>query len=204
MLAAAEDLAGGGAVGTQHLLEALARSDDTAAAKALAAVGVDADALAAALDEVGVEGTADVVPEEAAARAMEIRVEGDAVHVVLRDANSLAVARGVIEAIGGPLRGSDPVGAGAVVPWNAVVRYLLDVQATGHAGEPGSAHDRPGDRPTPHDRPAGPAQPHGPARRRAATAVSGGVRHPRQQGRRDGPAPPLHRGLNRPSAYGRR
>ena len=67
VLAAAEDLAGGGAVGTQHLLEALARSDDTAAAKALAAVGVDADALAAALDEVGVEGTADVVPEEAAA-----------------------------------------------------------------------------------------------------------------------------------------
>ena len=129
MLAAAEDLAGGGAVGTQHLLEALARSDDTAAAKALAAVGVDADALAAALDEVGVEGTADVVPEEAAARAMEVRVEGDAVHVVLRDANSLAVARGVVEALGGPLRGSDPVGAGAVVPWNAVVHYLLDVQA---------------------------------------------------------------------------
>jgi ATP-dependent Clp protease ATP-binding subunit ClpC len=60
---------------------------------------------------------------------MELRVEGDAVHVVLRDANSLAVARGVVEAIGGPLRGSDPVGAGAVVPWNAVVRYLLDVQA---------------------------------------------------------------------------
>ena len=78
---------------------------------------------------LGVEGTADVVPEEAAARAMELRVEGDAVHVVLRDANSLAVARGVVEAIGGPLRGSDPVGAGAVVPWNAVVRYLLDVQA---------------------------------------------------------------------------
>jgi ATP-dependent Clp protease ATP-binding subunit ClpA len=129
VLAAAEDLAGGGALGTQHLLEALARSDDTAAAKALAAVGVDADALAAALDEVGVEGTADVVPEEAAARAMELRVEGDAVHVVLRDANSLAVARGVVEAIGGPLRGSDPVGAGAVVPWNAIVRYLLDVQA---------------------------------------------------------------------------
>jgi hypothetical protein len=50
------------------------------------------------------------------------------VHVVLQDANSLAVARGVIEAVGGPLRGSDPVGAGAVVPWNAVVRYLLDVQ----------------------------------------------------------------------------
>jgi len=129
VLAAAEDLAGGGALGTQHLLEALARSDDTAAAKALAAVGVDADALAAALDEVGVEGTADVVPEEDAARAMEVRVEGDAVHVVLQDANSLAVARGVVDAIGGPLRGSDPVGAGAVVPWNAVVRYLLDVQA---------------------------------------------------------------------------
>ena len=129
VLAAAGDLAGGGAVGTQHLLEALARSDDTAAAKALAAVGVDADALAAALDDVGVEGTADVVPEEEAARAMEFRVEDDAVLVVLRDANSLAVARSVTEAIGGPLRGSDPVGAGAVVPWNAVVRYLLDVEA---------------------------------------------------------------------------
>jgi hypothetical protein len=60
---------------------------------------------------------------------MEVHVEGDAVHVVLRDANSLAVARGVVDAIGGPLLGSDPVGNGAVVPWNAVVRYLLDVQA---------------------------------------------------------------------------
>ena len=145
VLAAAEDLAGGGAVGTQHLLEALARSDDTAAAKALAAVGVDAEALAAALDEVGLEGTADVVPEEAAARAMEVRVEGDAVHVVLRDANSLAIARGVVETLGGPLRGSDAVGAGAVVPWNAVVHYLLDVQARVMPVSQGPLTDQPTD-----------------------------------------------------------
>jgi ATP-dependent Clp protease ATP-binding subunit ClpC len=125
----AEELAAGGAVGTQHLLEALARSEDTAAAKALASLGVEVDALAAALDEVGIEGTSDVVPEEAAARAMEIRVEDEEVHVVLRDPGSLSSARMITERIGGPLRGDDPVGAGAIVAWRALIRYLLDVQA---------------------------------------------------------------------------
>ena len=104
-------------------------SEDTLAGRVLASLGVDAEAIAAKIDELGVEGTTDVTPEQAAARQMEVRLDGHEVHVVLEDANSLAVARGVVDAIGGPLRGSDPVGAGAVVPWNAVVRYLLDVQA---------------------------------------------------------------------------
>jgi ATP-dependent Clp protease ATP-binding subunit ClpA len=145
VLAAAEDLAGGGAVGTQHLLEALARSDDTAAAKALSALGVDADALAAAIDDVGVAGTADVIPEEEAARTLELWVEDGGVHVLLRDPTSVGIARTVTDAIGGPLRGSDAVASGAVVPWQALVQYLLEVQTrvvpTREAGEA----DDPGD-----------------------------------------------------------
>src|SRR4051794_1561504 len=52
-IADAQLLAGSSPLGTQHLLEALARSDDTMAAKALAALGIDPDKLAAKLDEIG-------------------------------------------------------------------------------------------------------------------------------------------------------
>ena len=133
---------------------------------------------------------------------MEVRLDGREVHVVLRDANSLAIARGVVETLGGPLRGSDAVGAGAVVPWNAVVHYLLDVQARVMPVSQGPLTDQPTDqRRTIVQRAL-----------RSRMGRRGANRH-RSERRRPSPAsqlpprraaPALHSGLNRPSAAGRR
>jgi ATP-dependent Clp protease ATP-binding subunit ClpA len=127
-VATADELAGSGSTGSHHLLEALARSEESLAGKVLAALGVDADALAAKIDELGVEGTSDVTPEEVAARRMEVRVEGDAVHLVLRDDASVEVARAVIERLGGPARGDDPALGGLVGLWQAVLGGLEELR----------------------------------------------------------------------------
>jgi ATP-dependent Clp protease ATP-binding subunit ClpA len=120
VVAAADELAGSSPTGTHHLLEALARSEDSLGAKVLAELGLDADALATKIDELGVEGTSDVTPEEVAARQMEMRVEGQAVHLVLRDDASVELARAVTERLGGPARGDDPTLGGMVGLWQTV------------------------------------------------------------------------------------
>ena len=126
-LAAAADLAGSGPVGTQHFLEALARSPDSLAGKALAAFGIDADALAAKLDELGMEGTTDVTPEDQAARAVQIHVEGEEVHLLLHDPATLELARSIAETLGGPIRGDDPA-VRLVALWQGVLDGLEGVQ----------------------------------------------------------------------------
>ena len=64
VIAAAQQLAGAGPMGSHHLLEAMALVDDSLASGALVALGIDADALAAKIDELGTEGTTDLSPEE--------------------------------------------------------------------------------------------------------------------------------------------
>jgi ATP-dependent Clp protease ATP-binding subunit ClpC len=127
-VAAAEQLAGSGPMGSHHLLEALVRSEDSAAAKTLAALGLDADALAAKLDELGIEGTSDLTDEEAAARQMEIRLTDGEVHIVMRDETSVELARANSEHLGGSIRGDDPL-AGLVTLHQQVVRFLAELQA---------------------------------------------------------------------------
>jgi ATP-dependent Clp protease ATP-binding subunit ClpA len=127
-LAAAEELAGSGATGTQHVLEALARSEGSLAAKVLAEFGLDPDTVAAKIDEVGVEGTSDVTPEEVAARQMEVRVEGDEVLIVLRDDASRELVRSVTERLGGPARGDDPTTGGLVGLWQTVLGGLEELR----------------------------------------------------------------------------
>jgi ATP-dependent Clp protease ATP-binding subunit ClpA len=112
VVAAAEKLAGGSPVGSHHLLEALIRSDDSAAAKVLASLGLDADTLAAKIDEVGIEDTADLTDDEAAARQMEIRLANDEVQVVLRDESTVELVKALTEQLNGPVRGDDPVVGG--------------------------------------------------------------------------------------------
>ena len=106
-LANAQQLAGGAAVGSHHLLEALARSEDSLASKVLISLGIDADILAAKIDELGIEGTSDITPEEIAARQMEVRLEGDAVHVVMRDQEAVQLVQAIVDSLGGPVRGDD-------------------------------------------------------------------------------------------------
>jgi ATP-dependent Clp protease ATP-binding subunit ClpA len=128
-VAAAQRLAGGSPMGSHHLLEALVRSEDSAAAKALAALGVDPDTLADKIDEVGIDGTSDLTEEEAAARQIEIRLEEDEVRIVLRDEAALELTRTVTEHLGGPVRGNDPVTGGLVGLHQAVIRSLTELRA---------------------------------------------------------------------------
>jgi ATP-dependent Clp protease ATP-binding subunit ClpA len=128
VVAAAEQLAGNAPVGSHHLLEALARADDSLAAKVLSSLGIDPDALAATIDEIGIDGTTDVTPEESAARRIEVRLSGEEVHVVLRDDATIGVARALAEILGGPVRGDDPVTGSLVGLWQAVLRELETLQ----------------------------------------------------------------------------
>jgi ATP-dependent Clp protease ATP-binding subunit ClpA len=128
VLATAEELAGGSPIGSHHLLEALARSHRSAAGHALAATGVDVEVLTATMDQLGLEGTTDLTPEEEAARQVEIRVDGDEVHIVLRDPGTVDRVRAITELVGGAIRGTDPVAGGLVSVHQAVMRYLERLQ----------------------------------------------------------------------------
>ncbi|HEY8471930.1 MAG TPA: Clp protease N-terminal domain-containing protein [Natronosporangium sp.] len=116
-------------MGSHHLLEALVRSEDSAAARVLAALGVDADTLADKIDEIGIDGTSDLTDDEAAARQMEIRLEDEEVRIVLRDQATRELAQNVVEHLGGPIRGDDPVTGGLVGLHQAVVKTLTELQA---------------------------------------------------------------------------
>ena len=127
-LSNAQQLAGSSAVGSHHLLEALARSEDSLASKVLISLGVDADTLAAKIDELGIEGTSDVTPEESAARQMELRVEADVAYVVLRDPGTVQLVRTITESFGGSVRGDD-AGVGSMAGlWQAVAAGLEDLR----------------------------------------------------------------------------
>jgi ATP-dependent Clp protease ATP-binding subunit ClpC len=118
VIAAAEQLAGSGPVGSHHLLEAMALVDDSLAAGTLAAFGVAPDELAAKIDELGTEGTTDVSPEDSAARRMEVRLGDDELTIVLRDEASVELGRSLTNAVGNPVRGDVP-GTPLVGLWRA-------------------------------------------------------------------------------------
>jgi ATP-dependent Clp protease ATP-binding subunit ClpA len=129
VVAAAQQLAGGSPVGSHHLLEALIRSEDSAAAKVLTSVGLDADTLAAKIDEVGIEDTADLTDDEAAARRMEIRLADDEVQLVLRDESTIDLVKAITEQLGGPIRGDDPVVGGLTGLRHDIVRFLAELKS---------------------------------------------------------------------------
>ena len=103
VLALAAELAGDTPVGSHHILEAILQQPDSAAAKVLTDAGIDLDQLAAKLDEVSTEDTADDTPEQAAARQLELSITDQAVTVVLRDPDSLELGKQIIKLNGGPL-----------------------------------------------------------------------------------------------------
>ncbi|MEU5073990.1 Clp protease N-terminal domain-containing protein [Streptomyces asoensis] len=147
-LAVATALAGAAPVGSHHLLEALMRAENSMAAKVLRDLGVDADAVAAKIDALDPGTTTDANPEEAAARTMEIRLVDDEVQVILRDPETVAIARTVTELSHGPVRGLGPA-AGMFVPlWRATDRLLLDLQrvlSPEPGAEPGAGEGEEGD-----------------------------------------------------------
>jgi ATP-dependent Clp protease ATP-binding subunit ClpA len=116
---AAEAIAGAAPVGSHHLLEALVRAEGSMAAKVLAELGLDADVIAAKIEELDPDTTTDATPEEAAARKMELRLEEGALHLIFRDDKTVELAGRVTEQTGNPITGTGQV-AGAFVPlWTA-------------------------------------------------------------------------------------
>ncbi|WP_460405598.1 Clp protease N-terminal domain-containing protein [Actinophytocola sediminis] len=125
VVAAAEALAGDAPMGSHHLLEALIRAEGSMAATVLTQLGVHPDAVATKVDALDTDATTDATPEETAARKMEVRVEGDEVHLVFRDAATLSLARTAQELTGGPIRAAGPL-AGQFVPlWTRTNDILL-------------------------------------------------------------------------------
>ena len=124
VLARAAELAGDTPVGSHHILEAILQEPDSAAAKALSEAGIDLEQLAAQLEEVSTEDTADDTPTQAAARQLELSVTDETVTVVLRDPGSLELGRQIVQLNGGPLTARGPQLDLLGQLWTAVNEWL--------------------------------------------------------------------------------
>ncbi len=156
-LSEAARLAGSQPVGSHHLLLAALGDPDTAAARALAALGVDLDQARDALRNADVAGTSDEQPEEAGRRQMLIRVTGNQLTIEATDPVIVDLGRAALQALGdmasppGTIRGDLPASASLARVWQALHDSLGAIQrrATSPAepsGSPGSPDkpDQPG------------------------------------------------------------
>ncbi|MGH9276786.1 MAG: Clp protease N-terminal domain-containing protein [Acidimicrobiales bacterium] len=78
-------LAGGSALGSQHILLGLLSDTDSVAARALAALGVTREAVEAQLAQIDPAGTSDELPEQAAARRTSFELDRNVVTVRMED-----------------------------------------------------------------------------------------------------------------------
>jgi len=153
-LSEAARLAGSQPVGSHHLLLAALGDPDTAAARALAALGVNLDQAREALRHADVTGTSDEQPEEAGRRQMLIRVTNEQLTMEATDPVIIDLGRAALQALGekasptGTIRGDLPVSASLANVWQALHDSLEAIQrrATLPAEPPGSAShpDQPG------------------------------------------------------------
>jgi ATP-dependent Clp protease ATP-binding subunit ClpA len=133
-LSEASRLAGAQPVGSHHLLLAALGDADTAAAKALVALGVDLEQVKDALRNTDVTGTSDELPEEAGRRQMTVRVTSEAITIEARDAAIIEAGRDALKAVGdqagpaGTIRGDLPAAAGFSTVWQALHDGLRDIE----------------------------------------------------------------------------
>ncbi|HET9968664.1 MAG TPA: Clp protease N-terminal domain-containing protein, partial [Streptosporangiaceae bacterium] len=127
-------LAGTQPVGSHHLLLASLSDPGTAAARALAALGVDLDQAKEALRGMDVTGTSDELPEEAGRRQMLVRVTGDRLTLEAHDPVLVKAGSDAIAALddaareSGTIRGDLPVSASLSRAWQALFESLKDIQ----------------------------------------------------------------------------
>jgi ATP-dependent Clp protease ATP-binding subunit ClpA len=109
-------LAGGSPVGSHHMLLAALNDPNTAAARALIALGVDLDRARAVLRQAEVTGSSDELPEEAGRRQMLVRVSDDRLTIEAADQAIVKLGRAALDAIkaGGGRAGETGEGAKAV------------------------------------------------------------------------------------------
>jgi ATP-dependent Clp protease ATP-binding subunit ClpA len=133
-LSEAARLAGPQPVGSHHLLLAALADDNTAAAKALAALGVNLDQAKEALRSADVTGTSDEQPEEAGRRQMVIHVTDDKLTIEATDPAIILVGRAALKAIGdaayppGTIRGDLAVCSSLSTVWQALEDSLGVIQ----------------------------------------------------------------------------
>ena len=156
-LSEAARLAGSQPVGSHHLLLAALGDPDTAAARALAALGVDLDQAREALRNADVTGTSDEQPEEAGRRQMLIRVTDKQLTIEATDPVIVDLGRAALHALGekanppGTIRGDLPVSASLANVWQALHdslgaiqrRAALPAEPPGSPGNPDQP-DQPG------------------------------------------------------------
>jgi len=133
-LTEATRLAGEQAVGSHHLLLAALADSDSAAARALANLGVDLDQAREALRAAEVTGTSDEQPEQAGRRQMVIHVSEDTVTIEAADPLIVVTAKAALRALGdeavaaGEIRGDQPTGAPLAPVWQALRESLATIQ----------------------------------------------------------------------------
>jgi ATP-dependent Clp protease ATP-binding subunit ClpC len=144
-------LAGPNPVGSHHLLLAALGDGDSAAARALAALGVDLDQAREALRDADVTGTSDEPPEEAGRRQMLIHATEDKLTIEMTDKTAIRLGRAALEALGDQgdppdtIRGDLPVSASLSGVWLQVTGSLEDIRrrAASPADSPGNAKLKP-------------------------------------------------------------
>jgi ATP-dependent Clp protease ATP-binding subunit ClpA len=133
-LSEAARLAGPRPVGSHHLLLAALADPDTAAARALAALGVDLDQAKETLRSADVTGTSDEPPEEAGRRQMVIHVTGERLTIEATDPVITEAGRAALHALGdrasapGTIRGDLPACASLSTVWQALHDSLHSIQ----------------------------------------------------------------------------
>jgi ATP-dependent Clp protease ATP-binding subunit ClpA len=132
-LSEAARLAGGQPVGSHHLLLAALADTDSAAARALAALGIDLEQARTALRDMDVTGTSDEQPEVAGRRQMVIHVGEDRLTVEATDPVIVAAGQAALRALGalgeeaasaGDIRGDVAAGASLSTVWQALKESL--------------------------------------------------------------------------------
>jgi ATP-dependent Clp protease ATP-binding subunit ClpC len=133
-LSEAARLAGSRPVGSHHLLLAALADPDTAAARALAALGVDLNQARETLRSADITGTSDEPPEEAGRRQMVIQVTGERLTLEATDPVITEAGRAALQALGdqasppGTIRGDLPACAGLSTAWQALHDSLHSIQ----------------------------------------------------------------------------
>jgi len=150
-LSEAARLAGTKPVGSHHLLLAALGDPDTAAAKALTALGVDLDQAREALRSADVTGTSDEPPEEAGRRQTDKKLT-----IAATDPAIVEAGRAALRALGheaersGTIRGDQPVTDSLAKVWLAlqdslgIIQRRATLPAESPLPNPAEGPDKPG------------------------------------------------------------
>ena len=137
-------ISAGRPVSSQHLLLAALADSDGSAARTLAAMGVDLDALQEAARAADLTGTTDELPEDVGRRGMSLRLADDRLVLELTDRRAVEEARATLGEVGAGeemvLPGGVPVAESLAEVWLALMASLraIRLQRVEQAGEEGA------------------------------------------------------------------